>query len=75
MTIDEMVKKQMTASPTIFTNEVLPADADSVEQYVNPENLVTGHDKYQLMDLGSSNNIDASTLNSYLNGKGVLSGH
>ena len=75
MTIDEMVKKQMTASPTIFTNEVLPADADSVEQYVNPENLVTGYDKYQFMDLGSSNNIDASTLNSYLNGKGVLSGH
>lgn len=75
MTIEEMVEKQMTASPTTFTNEVLPADADSVEQYVNPENLVTGYDKYQFMDLGSSNEVDASTLDSYLNGKGVLSGH
>ncbi|MGN0106544.1 MAG: Ig-like domain-containing protein [Hominilimicola sp.] len=75
MTIEEMVEKQMTASPTIFTNEVLPADENSVEKYVNPENLVSGYDKYQFMDLGSSNNIDAQTLDAYLNGKGILSGN
>lgn len=75
MTIEEMVEEQMTASPTVFTNGVFPASSEGVEQYVNPENLVSGYDKYQFIDLGSSNNIDASTLNSYLNGKGVLSGH
>lgn len=74
MTIEEMVEQQMTAAPTLFTNEVIPADSDSVEQYVNPENLVTGYDKYQFMDLGASNDVDASVLDSYLNGKGVLSG-
>ena len=75
MTIEEMVEKQMTASPTIFTNEVLPADENSVERYVNPENLVSGYDKYQFMDLGSSNDVSAQTLDAYVNGKGVLSGH
>lgn len=74
MTIDEMVDMQMEASPTTFTNEVLSADADSVEQFVNPENLVLGYDKYQFMDLGMSNKVDADTLGMYLNGKGVLSG-
>ena len=74
MTVEEMVSQQMTAAPTLFTNEVTPADEATVEQYVNPENLVTGYDKYQFMDLGTSNEIDASILDSYLNGKGVLSG-
>lgn len=75
MTVEEMVDIQMTASPTVFTNGVFSAGAESVEQYVNPENLVSGYDKYQFMDLGRSNKVDASTLDSYLNGKGVLSGY
>ncbi len=75
MTIEEMVNQQMTASPTLFTNEVIPADSDSVEQYVNPANLITGYEKYQFIDLGASNDVDASVLDSYLNGKGILSGH
>lgn len=75
ITIEEMVEQQMTASPTIFTNDAYPTGADSVERYVNPENLATGYDKYQFMDLGTSNDIDAQTLDAYLNGKGILSGH
>ncbi|MCC8160925.1 MAG: Ig-like domain-containing protein [Oscillospiraceae bacterium] len=74
ITIDEMVEAQMTASPTIFTNDTFPASSENVEQYVNPENLVTGYEKYQFINLGMSNNIDAKTLDAYLNGKGVLSG-
>ncbi len=75
MTIDEMVEKQMTASPTTFTTNAFPADSENVAQYVNPENLVTGYDKYQFMNLSASNGIDADTLNAYLNGKGILEGH
>lgn len=74
MTIDEMVEAQMQANPTIFTNEIIPADKDGVEENVNPENLVSGYDKYQFIDLGASNKVDSDTLNSYLRGKGVLSG-
>lgn len=74
MTIDEMVEMQMTTSPTLFTDEVIPADETHVEQYVNPMNLTSGYDKYSFMDLGASNDVDISTLDSYLNGKGVLSG-
>ncbi len=75
ITLEEMVEQQMTVSPTLFTNEVIPADSDSVEQYVNPENLVTGYEKYQFIDLSSSNDIDSSVLDSYLNGKGILTGY
>lgn len=75
ITVEEMTEKQMTVSPTIFTNGVFAADKESVERYVNPENLVTGYDKYQFMNLGLSNEVDAQTLDNYLNGKGVLSGH
>lgn len=74
ITVEEMAQLQMEASPTVFTTGVFPAAIEQVEQYVNPENLVTGYDKYQFMDLSSSNNIDASVLDTYLNGKGSLSG-
>lgn len=74
MTIDEFIDEQMTASPTIFTNGIYPAQRENVEQYANPKNLAVGYEKYQFMDLGSSNGIDAVTLDSYLSGKGVLDG-
>lgn len=74
MTVEEMANLQMDAAPTVFTTGVFPASIEQVEQYVNPENLVTGYDKYQFMDLSSSNEVDASVLDSYLNGKGSLSG-
>ena len=48
---------------------------ENVEQYVNPENLVSGYEKYQFMDLSVSNNVDSATLDTYLKGKGVLDGH
>ena len=75
MTVDEMVEEQMTAEPTVFTNGVFPASEENVEQYVNPENLVSGYEKYQFMDLSVSNNVDSATLDTYLKGKGVLDGH
>lgn len=74
MTLDEMVSAQMTAEPTIFTDEALGADEGSVEQYVNPENLVSGYEKYQFINLGAQNGVSADVLDAYLNGKGILSG-
>lgn len=74
ITLDEMVDAQMEASPTVFTDGVFPAQRENVEQYANPENLVSGYDKYQFMDLGVSNDVSADTLDAYLNGKGILSG-
>ena len=55
MTVDEMVEEQMTAEPTVFTNGVFPASEENVEQYVNPENLVSGYEKYQFMDFPRCN--------------------
>lgn len=75
MTVEEMVEAQMKAEPTVFTSSVFPADEEGVEQYVNPENLVTGYEKYQFINLGAQNGVDAQTLDAYLRGKGVLSGH
>lgn len=74
ITLDEMLEAQMSASPTIFTNSVFPADSDTVEQYLNPENLTSGYDKYQFINLGQSNGVTSSALDAYLNGKGILSG-
>lgn len=74
MTVNEMVELQMNVSPTVFTNGVFPAGEENVEQYVNPENLVSGYEKYQFMDLGASNNVDSAILDTYLKGKGVLDG-
>lgn len=73
-TIDEFTDMQMGASPTVFTDAVYPAQRENVMQYVNPENLVSGYEKYQFMNLGASNDIDVQTLDSYLSGKGVLDG-
>lgn len=75
MTVEEMVSAQMEAEPTIFTNEALIADENSVEQYVNPENLVSGYEKYQFINLGAQNGVSADVLDAYLNGKGILSGY
>lgn len=75
MTVDEMTAMQMSAEPTVFTNDASYADENSVEQYVNPENLTAGYEKYQFLNLGRSNGVDASVLDAYLNGKGILSGY
>lgn len=74
ITLEEMVKAQMTAAPTIFTTNAYPAYEEEVWSFSNPENLTSGYDKYQFLDLGSSNDVDEETLNTYLNGKGVLNG-
>lgn len=74
ISLEEMVSRQMDAAPTIFTNAVYAANEENVEQYANPANLVTGYNKYQFIDLSSSNGIDAETLDSYLKGKGILEG-
>ncbi len=74
MTVDEMVSAQMSAEPTVFTNDASDADENSVEQYVNPENLVNGYEKYQFLNLSMQNGVSADVLDTYLNGKGILSG-
>lgn len=75
MTVDEMVSAQMSAEPTVFTNDASSADENNVEQYVNPENLVSGYEKYQFLNLGIQNGVSAEVLDTYLNGKGILSGY
>ena len=72
ITLDEMVKAQMAASPTIFTTDAFPALEEEVRSFANPENLTGGYEKYQFLDLAEPNGIDAETLDAYLNGKGVL---
>jgi beta-N-acetylglucosaminidase len=74
ITLDEFADMQMTVSPTIFTNGLYAAEREDVLEYANPENLTSGYDKYQFMDLGASNGIDAAALDLYLGGKGVLDG-
>ena len=74
MTIEEMARKQMSVSPTVFTTGIYAAMEEEVLSFVNPENLVGSYNKYQFLDLGEQNDISAETLDAYLNGKGVLSG-
>ena len=74
MTVEEMARAQMSASPTVFTTGVYEAMEEEVLSFVNPENLVGSYNKYQFLDLGIQNDISAETLDAYLNGKGVLSG-
>lgn len=74
MTVEEMTEIQMTAGPTVFTTGVYAATEEEVSSFVNPENLVGSYNKYQFLDLGTQNDVSADTLNTYLNGKGVLSG-
>ena len=74
ITTEELIEAQLTASPTVFTDDAMSADRYSVEQYANPENLTVGYDKYQFIDLGLANGVSAETLDAYLNGKGALSG-
>lgn len=74
ISLDDLADAQMTASPTIFTNAIYPAQREEVIQYSNPENLISGYEKYQFMNLSASNEVDASMLDLYLSGKGVLDG-
>lgn len=74
ITLEELVNKQLTAEPTIFTTNAFPAMREEVESFANPSNLTAGYYKYQFLDLSEENGVDADTLDSYLNGKGVLEG-
>ncbi len=65
---------QMNAAPTVFTTNAAAASRSDVEKYLEPSNFASGYAKYQFMDLSASNGTSASSLNSYLNGKGVLEG-
>ena len=74
LTLSKMVDMQMTAEPTIFTTNAQPAYREEVESYVNPANLIAGYNKYQFLNLGIQNGVDADVLDTYLKGKGILSG-
>ncbi len=75
ITLDEMADIQMNAQPTVFTDAVYSAQRAEIMDFADPEKIASGYEKYQFMNLGVSNNVDAKTLDAYLEGKGVLSGH
>ena len=71
---DSALEKQAKAAPTVFTTNASAASRSDVEKYMNPQNFTTGYAKYQFLDLSRTNGISTASLNSYLNGKGVLHG-
>lgn len=74
ISLEDMVRAQMSAGPTIFTTNAYPALEEEVRSFSDPKNLVSGYYKYQFFDLSPSNGIDADVLDTYLRGKGILDG-
>lgn len=74
ITFGKMVDIQMTTEPTIFTTNAQSAYREEVESFVDPSNLIGGYNKYQFLDLGEQNGISEEVLDTYLKGKGILSG-
>lgn len=75
-TLDEMVNIQMAQNPPPKANGGQRlASRTEVEQHMDPAYYHDGAYKYQFLDLSCPNNVSASELNKYLEGKGVLEGH
>ena len=75
-TLDEMVDIQMSQStPPKSNGGQRLASRTEVEQHMDPAYYQDGAYKYQFLDLSHPNNVSASELNKYLEGKGVLEGH
>lgn len=72
-TLDEMAEHQMAYSPVKYS-ENRRAEKSEVLDALDPSAHNGGYGKYQFIDLSESNNVSVDTLNSYLNGKGILSG-
>lgn len=72
-TLEDMTDYQMSCEPVNYDND-RAAEYGEVYNALNPARNASGYGKYQFIDLSHTNGIDADTLNSYLNGKGVLTG-
>lgn len=59
-----------------FNNFNVAASKSEIDKYMNPNNSMTGAQKFQHMVLSKvPSNITADTLNNFLKGKGILEGH
>ena len=75
ITLDEMVRIQMTTNPVYNDgNGLKSADNSRTRLYVDPNEFSAGAYKYQFMDLSHYNGISRDKLASFLDGKGILSG-
>lgn len=72
-TLDEMTEHQLLLQPVKYT-ENRYAEYDELRDALDPSKHSGGYGKYQFIDLGTTNNVSAEVLNSYLNGKGILQG-
>lgn len=71
--LDDMADYQMAFSPVKYS-ENRHAEKHEVLSEADPSNHASGYGKYQFIDLSQSNNVSVETLNTYLNGKGILEG-
>ena len=73
MTLDVMVDKQMAANPPPKFNGAW-ATREKAKEYIDPNEFCAGAYKYQFMDLSHYNGLSRSAIESFLDGKGTLSG-
>ena len=77
ITLSEIVDIQMGLSPApkIWRGggSVSATRAETLE-YMDPSSYYTGAYKYQFLDLSHTNGVSAESLNSFLEGKGILEG-
>lgn len=74
--LDDMLGIQMGQNPRVYRGSVYAsATSDEVREYLDPVRAYkNAYMKYQFVDLSQPVNADKTTLNSYLSGKGILSG-
>lgn len=74
--LDDMVSVQMQYSPKVYRASVYSsATSDEVRRYADPVSAYQNpYMKYQFVDLSQPVGADKNVMNSYLSGKGILSG-
>ena len=72
-TLDGMVSLHMGLSPKPKYNSQAASES-IVRQYIDPASFSSGVYKYQFLDLSASNGVSDATMNSFLEGKGILEG-
>ena len=72
-TIDDMTDLQMTREPVVYSENRAPSH-DELRRAIDPASGASAAGKYQFIDLSQSNGMDATILDRYLTGKGVLDG-
>lgn len=74
--LEDLIAVQMQYSPKVYRSSVYTnATSEEVRRYIDPD-LTYGNEymKYQFVDLSRPAGADKSIMNSYLSGKGILSG-